>query len=474
MNCPDKKSKKKEDSQDKSDKQETQKPKKNGKGKGKTDMSKIKCYNCGEMGHFAQNCPKPRENANIARESEQNRNFGKLMDFGDSSVCEECAMICTDAYSDEEYESVVVYGDQGISTTTYDEETYRDLLKSDSDEEPIYNVALCVKDSVSLEKKQRRLNRNTPNETESQLSMINRAIDTVPRPTSNNDKDELWKARTMGMPTNNGDISTINTAEQTQIEDGNKQFLYARAVHANHMIQYHMNEIMERQRVVDEYRLMADEGRELIPFESDMHRRDTVVIQHTMQMINTDIHWHEQTFRDIIMELRKLRNGETPTKPIEETSETAMLCWESLNESEQASKKRKTHTQDDATSGNANEMDDKTPTMPTHTTTMAKQLNKPVGELRLGADDDASTLATLENPPKKLVYITNMPECTLETSENVRDSSKNTNEEDDRKPSPVETTDQITSNVQLNAYEESDREDNSKKAQEAKKNTWRT
>ena len=55
----------------------------------------------------------------------------------------------------------------------------------------------------------------------------------------------------------------------------------------------------------------------------------------------------------------------------------------------------------------------------THTTPMSKQLNKPVGELRLGADDDASTLTTQENPPKKLVNITNMPECTLETSENV-------------------------------------------------------
>ena len=261
--------------------------------------------------------------------------------MSNSSVCEECALICTDACSDEEYENLIVYEDQGISTKTYNEETYRDLLKSDNDKESIvkYNVALCVKDSVSLEKKRRRLNRNTPSETKSEFSLINRDIDTVPHPTSNDDKDESRKAWTMGMPTNDGNISTINIAELTQIEDHNKQFLYARAVHANHMIQYHMNEISERQRVVDEYRFMADEGRELIPLESDKHRSDPVIIQHTMQMIDTNIHWHEQTFREIIMELWKIQNGETPTKPSKETSETAMMCWEILDDSEQASKK---------------------------------------------------------------------------------------------------------------------------------------
>ena len=105
------------------------------------------------------------------------------------------------------------------------------------------------------------------------------------------------------------------------------------------MIQYHMNEISEHQRVVDKYRFMADEGRELIPLESDKHRSDPVIIQHTMQMIDTDIHWHEQTFREIIMELRKIRNGETSTKTSEETNETAMMCWEILDGSKQASKK---------------------------------------------------------------------------------------------------------------------------------------
>ena len=166
-------------------------------------------------------------------------------------------------------------------------------MKSDSDEEQIikYNVALCVKDSVSLEKKQRRLNRKTPNETESQISLINRAIDTVPHPTCNDDEDESRKAWTMGMPTNDGDISTINTEDPTQIKDRNKQFLYARAVHANHMIQYHTNEISECQRVVDEYQFMADEGRELIPLESNLHRNDADD-RHRHSLARADLQGH--------------------------------------------------------------------------------------------------------------------------------------------------------------------------------------
>ena len=131
---------------------------------------------------------------------------------------------------------------------------------------------------------------------------------------------------------NHGDISTIDSEELTRIKDKNKKFLYARAIHTIHMIQYHMNEISKCQQVVDEYQSMADGGREMIPLESSEYRSDPVLNQHTMQMIDTNIHWYEQTFREVIMELQKIRNGETPTKSNEEPNETAMMCWESLND----------------------------------------------------------------------------------------------------------------------------------------------
>ena len=50
---------------------------------------------------------------------------------------------------------MVVYGDQGVTSRKFDEDTYGELMNTDSDKEQIikYNVALCAQDSVSLEKK---------------------------------------------------------------------------------------------------------------------------------------------------------------------------------------------------------------------------------------------------------------------------------------------------------------------------------
>ena len=162
---------------------------------------------------------------------------------------------------------------------------------------------------------------------------------------------------------------------------------------------------------------MADEGRERIPLELDKYKSDLVINQHVMQMIDTDIYWYGQTFREILMELRKIQNGETPMKTSEESNETAMMCWESLDDSEQASKKRKMHAQDDETNDKADDMDNKMHTK--RTTNMGKHINIPVGELRLGAHDDVSMLATQETSAKNLVYITNIPEGTLDAAKNV-------------------------------------------------------
>ena len=115
------------------------------------------------------------------------------------------------------------------------------------------------------------------------------------------------------------------------------------------MIQHHMHEISEHQQVVDEYRFMADGGREMIPLELDKYNSDPLINQHIMQMIDTDIYWYKQTFREILMELQKTQNVEIPMKTSEESNETAMMCWESLDDPEQSSKKQKTHAQDDKT-----------------------------------------------------------------------------------------------------------------------------
>ena len=70
-------------------------------------------------------------------------------------------------------------------------------------------------------------------------------------------ENESRKAWTMEMLMNDGDISANTKNEAESMSDDEKMFQYARAMHTNHSIQYHMHQIMEQQRVVDEYRNMT-------------------------------------------------------------------------------------------------------------------------------------------------------------------------------------------------------------------------
>ena len=155
--CPDKRSNQKKGSKGKNEHKKKQSTQGDHTGRGHRDMSKIKCFNCGEYGHFARDCPKACDNASIAQESEQNKKVKNMLNLDNVSVNEECAMMCMEVQHDNGEKDLVVYGDQGINTEEYEKAMYGKLIKiqSKEEEEVKCNVALCANDSMSLEKKRR-------------------------------------------------------------------------------------------------------------------------------------------------------------------------------------------------------------------------------------------------------------------------------------------------------------------------------
>ena len=105
---------------------------------------------------------------------------------------------------------------------------------------------------------------------------------------------------------NGGNISANTTNEEVSMSDDERMFLYARAVHSNHSIQYHMHQIMERQRVINEYRNMTMEGMDLIPLESNLHKYHPVIISQIIDMIELNNFWHYRTFESVMSNLRNM------------------------------------------------------------------------------------------------------------------------------------------------------------------------
>ena len=336
--CPNKKSNQNKGQKDKNEHKKKHSTKGDSKGNGHKDMSKIKCFNCGEYGHFACDCLKACNNANIAEESEQNKKVENMLNLDNVSVSEECAMMCTEVQFEDTDKDLVVYRDQGINTEEYEKAMYGDHMKTQSkeEEELKYNVALCTNDSVSLERKKRRLNKTIPNKNVHDVSQsdaslnenhtgnsFNNTMTVAQGPTDDDDENESRKLWKMEMLMSDGDISMSMTNEPGQMSEEYKKFLYSSATPSNHSIQYHMWQIIERQKVVNEYRSMMMEGMGLTPLELNLHKNDPVVISQIMQMIEVDNFWHLKTFEAILTDLRRRRD-----KGIHEQKDVSTHCTE--------------------------------------------------------------------------------------------------------------------------------------------------
>ena len=205
--------------------------------------------------------------------------------------------------------------------------------QSEEEEEVKYNVALCANNRVALERKKRQLNETTPNENVSQsdvslnknptINPSNNVTTVVQGPRDDDDKNESWKAWIMEMLMSDGDISMSMMNELGQMSEEYKIFLYTRATHSNHEIQRHMPQIIERQKVVDEYRSRTMEGMGLTPLESNLHKNDQAVISQIMQEIEVDNFWHLKTFEAVLTDL--LRRWD---KRIHEQKDVSTHCTE--------------------------------------------------------------------------------------------------------------------------------------------------
>ena len=191
--------------------------------------------------------------------------------------------------------------------------------QSDEENEVKCTVAQQANNSVILERKKRRFNYNDPEEKSDNKNQCDTMIsdggtensinETVPEaqgPTEDNNNNELRKAWTIEMLMNGFDNSTNTTSEEESMSDNERMFLYAKAVHSNHSIQYHMHQIMVQQKVIDEYRNMTMEGLDLIPLESNVHRYHPVIISQIINMIESDNFCHHQTFESVKSSLRNM------------------------------------------------------------------------------------------------------------------------------------------------------------------------
>ena len=135
---------------------------------------------------------------------------------------------------------------------------------------------------------------------------INELTPVAQGPTEDDNKNKSRKAWTMEMLMNGFDNSANMMSEEESMSDNERIFLYARAVHSNHSIQYHMHQIMERQKVIVKYRNMTMKGLDLIPLESNLHQYHPVIISQIINMIESDNFCHHKTLESVKSNLRNM------------------------------------------------------------------------------------------------------------------------------------------------------------------------
>ena len=77
------------------------------------------------------------------------------------------------------------------------------------------------------------------------MESFNKSTTAEKGPTDVDDENKSCKAWSMEMLMNDGNISMSMMNEEELINEEDKKFLYARVVHTNHSIQYHMHQIIE-------------------------------------------------------------------------------------------------------------------------------------------------------------------------------------------------------------------------------------
>ena len=111
-------------------------------------------------------------------------------------------------------------------------------------------MAQCTNNSASLEKKRRQFNETMSNKNVHDIGQIdfwlnenptrntlNNRATIVQGPMGDDDKIKSWKAWSMEMLTNNGDILMTMTSGSEQANGDYKKLLCARVTHSNHAIQ---------------------------------------------------------------------------------------------------------------------------------------------------------------------------------------------------------------------------------------------